>query len=97
EIAACVPFYGIPGDDKVDVTKIRGAVQGHFAQQDNWCSPDRVNALEKKLQGAGVQVEIHRYEAQHAFFNDTRPKVYSKPDAELAWRRTVEFLHARLG
>jgi carboxymethylenebutenolidase len=97
EIAACVPFYGIPGDDKVDVTRIRGAVQGHFARQDDWCSPERVDALEKKLQGANVRAEIHRYEARHAFFNDTRPDVYSKPDAELAWRRTVDFLHAKLG
>jgi len=97
QIAACVPFYGIPGDDKVDVTKIRGAVQGHFARKDDWCSPARVDALEKKLQDAHVPAEIHRYEAQHAFFNDTRPDVYSKPDAELAWRRTVDFLHAKLG
>ncbi len=44
-----------------------------------------------------MQAELHRYDAQHAFFNDTRPDVYSKPNAELAWKRTVEFLHAKLG
>jgi carboxymethylenebutenolidase len=97
EIAACVPFYGIPGEERVDVTKIRAPVLGHFAKHDDWCSPDRVDALEKKLQGAGVPTEIHRYDAQHAFFNDTRPDVYSQEDAELAWRRTVEFLRAKLG
>jgi carboxymethylenebutenolidase len=97
QLAACVPFYGIPGEDRVDVTKIRAPVLGHFAQQDNWCSPDRVDALEKKLQGAHVPTEIHRYAAQHAFFNDTRPDVYSKQDADLAWKRTVEFFHAKLG
>ncbi|ADO68783.1 dienelactone hydrolase family protein [Stigmatella aurantiaca] len=97
EIAACVPFYGIPGDDKADVTKIRAAVLGHYANQDDFCAPDRVNALEKKLQGANVPVEIHRYAAQHAFFNDTRPEVYSPQNAETAWRRTVDFLHAKLG
>jgi carboxymethylenebutenolidase len=97
QLAACVPFYGIPGEDKVDVTKIRAPVLGHFAKHDDWCSPDRVDALEKKLQAANVAVEIHRYDAQHAFFNDTRPKVYSKPNAELAWRRTVDFLHSKLG
>jgi carboxymethylenebutenolidase len=96
-LAACVPFYGIPGEDKVDVTKIRAPVLGHFAKQDNWCSPDRVDALEKKLKGANVPTQLHRYEAQHAFFNDTRPNVYSKPNADLAWKRTVEFLHAQLG
>jgi carboxymethylenebutenolidase len=43
-----------------------------------------------------LPVEIHRYDADHAFFNDTRPKVYSKPNAEMAWKRTVQFLHAKL-
>jgi carboxymethylenebutenolidase len=97
EIAACVPFYGIPGEDRVDVTQIRAPVQGHYAKHDDWCSPERVDALEKKLKGAHVPVEIHRYDAEHAFFNDTRPQVYSKPNAELAWKRTVEFLHSKLG
>lgn len=97
EIVACVPFYGIPGEDRADVTKIRGAVLGHYAKQDDWCSPDRVDALEKKLKGANVPTEIHRYDAQHAFFNDSRPTVYSKSNAELAWKRTVEFLHSKLG
>jgi carboxymethylenebutenolidase len=92
-----VPFYGIPGEDRADVTKIRAPVLGHYAQHDDWCSPDRVGALEKKLKGANIPVEFHRYDAHHAFFNDTRPKVYSKPNAELAWTRTVEFLRAKLG
>jgi carboxymethylenebutenolidase len=96
EIAACVPFYGIPGDDKADVTKIRAPVLGHFARHDDWCSPDRVDALEKKLKEANVPAELHRYDAHHAFFNDTRPKVYSQPNAELAWTRTVEFFRSRL-
>jgi carboxymethylenebutenolidase len=96
-ITACVPFYGIPGEDKGDVTKIRASVLGHYANTDNWCSPDRVDALEKKLKTANVPAELHRYDAQHAFFNDTRSAVYSKPHADLAWKRTVEFLHAKLG
>ncbi|WP_224362433.1 dienelactone hydrolase family protein [Hyalangium versicolor] len=97
QITACVPFYGIPPEDKGDVTKIRASVLGHFAKQDNWCSPDRVDALEKKLKSANVPSELHRYDAQHAFFNDTRPAVYSKPNADVAWKRTVEFLRAKLG
>lgn len=95
KLAACVPFYGIPPEARADVTKIRAPVQGHYAQQDNWCSPDRVSALEQQLKGAGVPVEIHRYDAEHAFFNDTR-KVYSPENARMAWRRTVDFLHAKL-
>jgi carboxymethylenebutenolidase len=95
-VAAAVPFYGIPPEG-TDLAKIRCPVLGHFANIDDWCSPDRVDALEKKLVGAGVPLELHRYDAGHAFFNEARPEVYSPQDAERAWTRTVEFLRARLG
>ncbi|QRN98427.1 dienelactone hydrolase family protein [Archangium violaceum] len=97
QVAAAVPFYGIPPEEAADVTKIRCPVLGHYANIDDWCSPDRVDALEKKLKGAGVPAEIHRYDAGHAFFNEKRPEVYSPQNAELAWKRTVEFLRAKLG
>ncbi|WP_257450858.1 dienelactone hydrolase family protein [Archangium lipolyticum] len=95
-VAAAVPFYGIPPEE-ADVTKIRCPVLGHFANIDDWCTPDRVDALEKKLKGASVPAEIHRYDAGHAFFNEKRPEVYSPQNAELAWKRTVEFLRVKLG
>jgi carboxymethylenebutenolidase len=95
-VAAAVPFYGIP-QEGADLTKLRCPVQGHFANIDDWCSPDRVDALEKTLEGAGVPLELHRYDAKHAFCNEKRPEVYSPQNAELAWTRTVEFLRAKLG
>lgn len=94
-VAACVPFYGIPPD--ADVTKIRARVLGHYAKKDTHVSPERVDALEQKLKAAGVPAELHRYDADHAFFNDTRPQVYSPENARTAWRRSVEFLHQQLG
>ncbi len=96
-VAAAVPFYGIPAEEAADLTKIRCPVLGHYANIDDWCSPDRVDALEQKLKGTGVPLEFHRYDASHAFFNDHRPEVYSPRNAELAWKRTVEFLRAKLG
>lgn len=96
KLAACVPFYGIPPETRADLTKIRAPVLGHFALNDDWCTPDRVDALEKQLKEAGVQAEIHRYDAGHAFFNDTR-SVYAPEHARTAWQRTVDFLRARLG
>ncbi|NVJ04142.1 dienelactone hydrolase family protein [Myxococcus sp. AM001] len=94
---AAVPFYGIPPEEAADVSRIRAPVLGHFATNDDWCSPERVDVLEKKLKSGGVPVELHRYDAQHAFFNDTRPEVYSPDNAAKAWQRTVDFLHAKLG
>jgi len=94
ELAACVPFYGLGG--RTDPSRIRARVLGHYANVDDWCSPARVDAMEAQLRQAGVDVTFHRYDARHAFFNDTR-EVYSPKDARLAWDRTVQFLRETLG
>jgi carboxymethylenebutenolidase len=36
-----------------------------------------------------LPVEIVSYDADHAFFNDTRPEVYSAEAAADAWRRVL--------
>jgi carboxymethylenebutenolidase len=43
-----------------------------------------------------VTVEIYE-DTDHAFFNDTRPEVYNADASALAWSRTIDFLHSRLG
>jgi carboxymethylenebutenolidase len=95
ELSACAPFYGIP--QGVDLTQIRGRVQGHFANIDDHVTPDRVNQLEKTLQQGGVAVEVFRYDAHHAFFNEQRKDVHSPRDAEAAWGRVLQLFHATLG
>lgn len=94
DLAACVPYYGIP--DGVDLSQIRGAVQGHFARRDDWCTPARVDELEQTLRKASVRAEIYRYEAGHAFANETRREVHDPASTAQAWDRTVKFLKAQL-
>jgi carboxymethylenebutenolidase len=99
-IAACVPWYGvIPWEScEPDWTALRAAVQGHFASQDGFFSPDKARALEAKLTGLGKDVEFFMYEgADHAFFNDTRPEVYDADASTQAWARAIAFLHRHLG
>ncbi|ATB29145.1 dienelactone hydrolase family protein [Melittangium boletus] len=96
-LAAAVPFYGIPPEQVADVKHIHCPVLGHFATHDEWCSPERVKALEHTLKAAHVPAQFHHYDADHAFCNEQRPEVYSPENAELAWKRSVEFLHAKLG
>lgn len=96
DLAAAVVFYGIQ-PAAADVAKIRAKLLLHFASND-----DRVNAgvpaYEAALKAAGLSYTKHVYEGtQHAFHNDTAGARYNKEAAELAWRRTVEFLHATLG
>lgn len=99
-VAACVPFYGlIPWPDAApDYSNMSASVLGHYAGKDEYFTPDAVRALERQLKDLGKDVEMNVYEdADHAFFNDTRPEVYDPQAAAMAWSRTIEFLHSRLG
>ncbi len=86
-VLGAVAFYGIP--QKADWSRLSGAVLGHYAKQDEHVTPTRVEAMKSDL--AGKAVEIHMYDAKHAFFNDTRPAVYDSQAAKLAWERTLAF------
>lgn len=94
-LSAAVVYYGIP--DKVDLSACAIPVQGHFASQDEWCSPKKVDALEATLKKAGAPAELFRYDAQHAFANEKRPEVHHPEHARAAWERTVKFLHEKVG
>jgi carboxymethylenebutenolidase len=95
EIAAGVCFYGIPPKEFADPAKIMQPLQGHFANQDDWCTPAAVDALEDAMKAAGTAPEIYRYDAAHAFFNERSP-AYDLASANQAWERTASFLEKRL-
>src|SRR5258708_33058992 len=52
EAAAAVCFYGIPPKELADPARIKVPFQGHFANQDDWCTPAAVDGLEKALNSA---------------------------------------------
>jgi carboxymethylenebutenolidase len=95
ECQAGVCFYGIPPKEFADPGKITGAFQGHFANQDDWCTPAAVDDLEKTLRGAGVKHEVYRYDAAHAFFNERSP-AYNLAAANQAWDRMSVFLKRQI-
>ncbi|HTE38790.1 MAG TPA: dienelactone hydrolase family protein, partial [Reyranella sp.] len=94
-IACAVPFYGVPPGALADPAKIRVPVQGHFANTDDWCTPQVVNEFEKAMTTAGNKPEIHRYDAAHAFANEKSP-AYDAACAAKAWERMMAFLGAHL-
>ena len=75
--------------------RARVPLQGHFANQDDWCTPAAVDELETALSRAGVPHEIHRYDAAHAFANE-RSLAYHVDSANEAWRRMLEFLQRQV-
>jgi carboxymethylenebutenolidase len=95
ELAAGVCFYGIPPKEFADPANIKAPFQGHFANQDDWCTPAAVNELEAAMKAASQSPDIYRYDAAHAFFNERSP-AYDLEAANHAWDRMAGFLQRRL-
>lgn len=102
ELDATVVWYGNPPAEYVDANNITKPMMGHWSMQDEFFSPAGVDELEQKLKLAGVEHEFHRYDAKHAFANpqaDARglaPLQYHPEAAELAWKRSLDFLNKYL-
>jgi carboxymethylenebutenolidase len=102
EADAAVVWYGYPPLEYIDATRIRVPLMAHWATQDAAFPIGGVDKLEQKLRDAHVPYDFHRYEAKHAFANETAdskhiPMLKHDPAAaELAWRRTLEFFARHL-
>jgi carboxymethylenebutenolidase len=98
EMDAGVIWYGYPPLEYVDASKIKAPLLGHWALHDHAFAISGVDALEKKLKDANVKCEFHRYDAKHAFANETADErklaivQYNPEAAKVAWDRTMDFL-----
>jgi carboxymethylenebutenolidase len=103
EADAGVVYYGYPPLEYIDASKIRMPLLAHWAVDDAPFPIAKVDDLEKMLKGAGVNFEFHRYQAMHAFANETQvganrlPITEFKPEAAAtAWERTLYFWNKHL-
>ncbi|HRI02327.1 MAG TPA: dienelactone hydrolase family protein [Pyrinomonadaceae bacterium] len=94
-LSAAAPFYGdIPEEDilkKLTVPTI--FVSGTL---DAWINPEKVATLEDAAERFELPVTSVKYEADHAFFNDTRPEVYDAAAAGDAWALVTGFFRDKL-
>ncbi len=95
-IGACVDFYGIHPHVKIVPAKVKVPVLGHFATRDKSVPEAQARSLMSEIQVAGGTIEGYFYDADHAFFNDTRPQVYDPSSAKVAWERSLAFLRHHL-
>lgn len=96
EFAAGVAFYGIPPEHVTKPADVRIPLQVHFANEDDWCTPQMVDAFEKGMNAADKSLELFRYDAIHGFVNEQRPS-YDRGAAEVALGRTAQFFRKHLG
>ena len=97
-IAAAVPFYGVGPGTPEAYAGIKAAVQGHYAENDDFFPADQARAQAEQIRSeSGADVEYFFYPAGHAFHNDENLLgTYDKEQADLAWSRAVDFLKAKL-
>ena len=89
DVGKVVLFYGV---NAVDFAKIQAEITGHFSDVDEWEPLDGIQAMESDMRAAGLNPTFHIYpNKSHWFFENDRPE-YDSQAAELAWRRTLEFL-----
>lgn len=92
---AAVIYYGRLVTDPEALSKIQGPVLGVFGNQDEGIPPKDVDAFEAGLEQAGVEHEILRFDAPHAFANPSSAR-YDAEAAEQAWAKVQDFLRTQL-
>jgi carboxymethylenebutenolidase len=92
DIHKVVLFYGV---DHVEFSKVRAEVIGHYSDADEWEPLEGARAMESEMRAAELNPTIYIYPGmKHWFFEEDRPE-YDPKAAELAWRRTLEFLRVK--
>lgn len=96
-VGAAVSFYG--GFKKVPTQweKLEAPILLIYGENDKGVPAEQGQELHARLEQMGKQSELVIYpNADHAFFNDTRPQVYNHEAAGDAWRRTLELFRRSL-
>ncbi len=94
-VDATVVYYGRVSHPAAELGRLKGPVLGQFAEKDGWINHAMVDPFAAQMKKLGKTLEIHWYDADHAFANPTGDN-YDKADAQLAWERTLKFLKANL-
>jgi carboxymethylenebutenolidase len=95
ELAAAAPFYGdIPEENVLRQLKVPTLFIA--GKRDAWINPAKVSQLTEAARKYSLPVEVVSYDADHAFFNNTRPEVYDAEAAADAWRRVLALFRKHL-
>ena len=94
-VGASVLYYGTT--DGGFLTESSVPVLGHFAADDPYENAEWVAQFEETLRSDGRAVTFHRYPGTGHWFAEPSRDAYRAEAADLAFKRTVEFLERQLG
>lgn len=94
-LSAAAPFYGDIPEEEV-LQKLTTPTIFISGTRDAWINPEKVAQLEDAAERFELSVTSVKYDADHAFFNDTRPEVYDATAASDAWALVTGFFKDKL-
>lgn len=92
---ACVMYYGMPVQKANELAPIDAPILGIFAEKDGWITPEVAKNFENLAKAAGKSIEIHEFDADHAFANPSNP-AYNADAAQQANKLALEFLQKHI-
>jgi len=95
ELKAAAPFYGDIPEERV-LKNLKVPTLFIAGERDAWINPEKVSGLRNAASKYGLPVEAVSYDADHAFFNDTRPEVYNAEAAKDAWERVLKLFEEHM-
>jgi len=96
DIAAAVPFYGLPQLPMTAYAGVKAPVQAHFARNDDWAKASVAEEIQRQVRAGGGEMDLFVYDAGHAFMRSSDPEVYHPDSAKIAWERATAFLAKHL-
>lgn len=95
DLDAAVIYYGRLETDPSALSKIGAPVLGVFGDQDQGIPPSAVQEFAAAMKQAGESLELHHYDAPHAFANPSSAH-YDAKSAEDAWGHVRVFFGKHL-
>jgi carboxymethylenebutenolidase len=93
---AAVSYYGSGVHGMLNLAdRIDCPVMFHYGDRDPYIPTEQIDEVEATMAGR-PKVEVHRYDAGHAFSNWDAPSMYNEAAAEEAWARTLDFFSRTL-
>ena len=94
-ISAAAPFYGDTPPEDI-LKKLKAPTIFVSAIKDGWINPAKVAELEEITEKYELPLTSAKYDADHAFFNNTRPEVYNEAAAKDAWALVIGLFNDKL-
>ncbi len=92
----CVMYYGMPEKDVAKLKSLKCDVLGVFGNKDKWITPTVVDSFKTNMKAAGKTLDLHQYDADHAFANPSQTDRYNEKAADDAYYYVKEFLEKKL-